>query len=83
LTIPYFHVNSVTSLNDSSTVLDKELDCTWLESTAKNILNNFNTENDIINFRKSVAYLADRPMDTVIDDLNTNVTLRDFIKEIY
>lgn len=83
LTIPYFHVNSITSLADNTTVLDKELDCTWLEATAKNILTNFNTENDIINFRKSVAFLADRPMNTVIDDLNTNVTIRDFIKEIY
>jgi phosphorylase kinase alpha/beta subunit len=83
LTIPYFHVNSVTSLNESSTVLDKELDCTWMEAAAKNILTNFNTENDIINFRKSVAYSTDRAMDFVIDGLNTKITIRDFIKEIY
>lgn len=83
LSIPYFHVNSITSLNESSTLLDKELDCTWLEAVPKNILTNFNSENDIINFRKSVAYLTDRPMDFVIDGLNTNITIRDFIKEIY
>jgi hypothetical protein len=83
LSIPYFHVDSITSLNESSTLLDKELDCTWLEATPKSILTNFNTENDIINFRKSVAYVTDRAMDFVIDGLNTNITIRDFIKEIY
>lgn len=83
LTIPYFHVNSVTSLNESSTALDKELDSTWLEATAKNILSNFNSENDIIIFRKTVNYLTGRAMDYVIDGLNTSITIRDFVKEIY
>jgi len=83
LTIPYFHVNSVTSVTDSSVLAERDLDTTWLEPVAKHILENFHVENDIITFRKSVQYLKDRAMDSPIDGLNTNVTIRDFIKEIY
>lgn len=83
LTIPYFHVDSVTSLADKSTGLDSGLDCTWLEPQAKNILDSFETESDIISFRKAVLYLEARPMDFGIDGLNTEITIKDFIKEIY
>ncbi len=82
LTIPYFHVNSVTSLTDSASS-DKNFDSTWLEPTAKSIIENFNEENDIINFRKAVNYLEKHPMDYVVDGLNTHVTIREFVKEIY
>ncbi len=83
LTIPYFHVNSVTSLTDTSTTADKTLDSTWLEPAAKLILDNFDNENDIFTFRKSVSYLELHPMDYAIDGLNTEVTLKEYIKEIY
>jgi hypothetical protein len=83
LTIPYFHVTAVTSLSDNTTVLDGELDCTWLEPTAKHILDNFATESDIITFRKTVVYLESHSVDFVIDGLNTEITIKDFIKEIY
>ncbi len=82
LTIPYFHVNSVTSLTDNVTA-NKDLDSTWLEAQAKHILDNFNNENDIFTFRKVVSYLEHHPMDHAIDGLNTEITIKDFIREIY
>lgn len=83
LSIPYFHVSSVTSLTDGTGSSEKGLDTTWLKSPAKVILDNFNAENDIITYRKSIAYIAKHPLDYAIDDINTSITVRDFIKEIY
>lgn len=83
LTIPYFHVNSVTSLGDAGRGAEITLDSTWLEEKAKYILENFHQQSEIMIFRKAVDYLKDRPLDDVIDGLNTSVTIRDFVKVIY
>ena len=83
LTIPYFHVDSVTSFADKSTGLDHGLDCTWLEAQAKKILDSFDQQSEIITFRWVVAYLETRATDYVIDGLNTDITIKDFIKEVY
>jgi len=83
LTIPYFHVDSIISRADKNSGIESGLDCTWLEPQVKSILSSFDVESDIISFRKTVAHLDARPMDYGIDGLNTDITIKDFIKEIY
>lgn len=83
LTIPYFHINSVTSLGDGGRSSDPALPYEKLEAKAKYILDGFDSQNDIMLFRKAVDYLKDKNLDDNIGNSETPISLRDFVKTIY
>jgi hypothetical protein len=80
LTIPDFHV---ASSSISSAVAQEPLSSTMLLSPADKILENFHIESDIITYRKLIAFFDNKNLDENVGSKEHNISLREFLKEIY
>jgi Glycosyl hydrolases family 15/Phosphorylase b kinase C-terminal domain len=83
LSIPYFHVHSVTNNVLANFVGDESIKPEQLEPVAKSLLENFYTESDIFTYRKFSNYVNKHNLDDVISIDDSNITVRDLIRDVY
>ena len=83
LSIPYFHVHSVTNNVLASYAGDESIQPEQLEPVARSLLENFNTESDIFTYRKFSAYVKKHNLDDIVSIDGSSITLRDLIRDVY
>jgi Glycosyl hydrolases family 15/Phosphorylase b kinase C-terminal domain len=83
LTIPYFHVHSVTNNVLANYVGDESIQPEQLEPVARSLLENFYTESDIITYRKFSNYVKKHKLDDVVSIDGSGIALRDLIRDVY
>ena len=83
LTIPYFHVTSMSNQMQVSTAPDDALQASQLEPEAAVLLEKFYTESDIITYRKFSAYVKKHKLTDNIGLNGANITIKDLIRDIF
>ncbi len=83
LSIPYFHVHSLTNNVLATNVGDESIKPEQLEPVARALLENFYTESDIFTYRKFFNYVKNHKLEDIVSIDDSSITLRDLIRDIY
>jgi phosphorylase kinase alpha/beta subunit len=83
LSIPRFHVTSLTTTMSEQDIPEPDLEPETLHATAAKLLENFYSESEIITYRKLVVFIGNKQLDDNIGGKNHTVCLRELLKEIY
>lgn len=84
LSIPYFHVHSLTNTTLAVGIGDESINPEHLEPVARMLLNNFDTESEIFTYRKFSEYVKKRKMDDLVSIPDAPcTTLLDLMRDIY
>lgn len=83
LSIPYFHVASMSTQMLTSTAVDEALKPEDLEPVARALLENFYTQSDIITYRKFAVYVKKHAWTDNVGAEGKVITLKDLIRDIF